>query len=213
MHGLVESLDNIRMRKAISKMDMVTTDGQPVRWALNYFHRIRMKSRTTGPQLTSQVLSEANKLKLRVYLYGSTPNTLEKFKLHINQNYPDVIVCGTHADRFRDATVEEDIDDINKINASGANIVLVGRGCPRQEIWVANHLGKINSAMMAVGAAFDFHAGTLKKAPTWMGEFGLEWLYRLIQEPRRLAKRYAYTNTKFILLCLANVFTKEGKTK
>ena len=92
------------------------------------------------------------------------------------------------------------IEDIKKINDSDANIVLVGRGCPRQEIWVGNHLGKVNAAMMAVGAAFDFHAGTVKQAPSWMQKAGLEWLFRLIQEPKRLWKRYLFTNSKFIYL-------------
>jgi exopolysaccharide biosynthesis WecB/TagA/CpsF family protein len=98
--------------------------------------------------------------------------------------------------------MEEDINDIKIINDSGAHIVLVGRGCPRQEEWVSNHKGKINSVMMAVGAAFDFHAGTVKQAPVWMQNYGLEWLFRLIQEPKRLWKRYLFTNSYFIYLFL-----------
>ncbi len=93
-----------------------------------------------------------------------------------------------------------------KINESGANIVLVGRGCPRQERWVADHLGKINAAMMAVGAAFDFHAGTVKQAPKWMQNYGLEWFFRLTQEPKRLWKRYLFTNTYFIFLFIKHKF-------
>lgn len=203
VHGLIESIDNKQMRSAVQRLDMITADGQPIRWALNYFHGIGLKSRTTGPELTSHVLSEANQKGLRVYLYGSTPDTLHKLQNHIERKYPNLTISGVHPDRFREATAAEDAEDIEKINQSESHIVLVGRGCPRQEIWVANHLGKINSVMMAVGAAFDFHAGTVKKAPDWMGNMGLEWLYRLIQEPRRLAKRYAYTNTKFIFLCTA----------
>src|SRR5690606_20762615 len=123
----------------------------------------------------------ADKAKLKIYLYGSTAATCEKFSKFITTHYPNTRIVGVHVDRFRDATVDEDHEDIEKINSSGANVVLVGRGCPRQEIWVANHLDKVNAVMMAVGAAFDFHAGTVKQAPKWMQDSGLEWFYRLIQ--------------------------------
>jgi len=136
-----------------------------------------------------------------VFLYGSTKNTLIHFKSFINHNYPNINICGIHEDRFREATKEEDFADIDQINNSQAHIVLVGRGCPRQEKWVSSHYGKINAVMMAVGAAFDFHAGIIKQAPLWMQNIGLEWLFRLIQEPKRLFKRYLYTNSHFILLC------------
>ena len=125
---------------------------------------------------------------MSVYLYGSTPETLEKFVAFININYPGVNIAGIHPDRFREATPEEDPADIEKINESGAHIVLVGRGCPRQEKWVAHHLGKINAVMMAVGAAFDFHAGNISQAPAWMQQAGMEWFYRLIQEPGNSGK-------------------------
>ncbi len=98
------------------------------------------------------------------------------------------------------------MEDIEKINGSGAHIVLVGRGCPRQEFWVANHVGKINAVMMAVGAAFDFHAGTVKQAPMWMQNVGLEWFFRLVQEPKRLWKRYLVTNTQFLFMFFKHKF-------
>ncbi|HWI41905.1 MAG TPA: WecB/TagA/CpsF family glycosyltransferase, partial [Verrucomicrobiae bacterium] len=126
----------------------------------------------------------------------------------IRESYPRVRLAGVHVDRFRDATPEEDLEDIRKINESGAHIVLVGRGCPRQEIWVADHLGKINAVMMAVGAAFDFHAGTLRQAPPWMQKNGLEWLFRLMIEPRRLWKRYLVTNSHFLWLWAKNAVGK-----
>ena len=111
-----------------------------------------------------------------------------------------------HADRFRDATPEEDAADIEKINASGAHIILVGRGCPRQEHWVADHIGAINGVMMAVGAAFDYHAHKLSLAPRWLSRMGLEWFLRLVQEPRRLWRRYLVTNSMFIYLFLKHRF-------
>ena len=170
-----------------------------------------MKDRVYGPKLTLKVLERANDLSLKIYLFGSTQNTCDNFVKFINSAYPKVELVGVHVDRFREATEAEDLEDINKINDSGAHIVLVGRGCPRQEIWVANHLGKIHSSMMAVGAAFDFYAGTVKQAPKWMQDSGLEWFFRFIQEPQRLGKRYLVTNSLFIYLCLKHkLFLKKS---
>lgn len=200
VHGLMESVRDKSLSDQVNKIDLVVADGQPIRWALNSFYKVGMTDRVYGPTLTLHVLKKANLERLNVYLYGSTEDTLDKFQNFIRTEYPGVNICGVHVDRFRDATEEEDLQDIEKINASGAHIVLVGRGCPRQEKWVADHRGKVNAAMMAVGAAFDFHAGVLPQAPTWMQNNGLEWLYRLIQEPQRLWKRYLSTNSQFIFL-------------
>lgn len=206
VHGLIESYRNPVLLEKVNKIDLVVPDGQPVRWALNYFHKAGLKDRVYGPQLTLEVLKLANEKKLSVYLYGSTADTLKKLVANIQQKFPGVTICGIHTDRFRDATKEEDEEDIQKINSSGAHIVLVGRGCPRQEIWVSDHLGKISASMMAVGAAFDFHAGIIKQAPAWMQKNGLEWLYRLIKEPKRLWKRYLITNSFFAYLFIKKFF-------
>lgn len=202
VHGLVTSLRDRALGECMNEIDLIVPDGQPIRWALNSFYKLGMKERVYGPELTLWVLKKANFEGLSVYLYGSTEDTLTKLKDFIQGQFPNVVICGMHIDRFRDATEQEDKEDIEKINNSKANIVLVGRGCPRQEFWVAQHKGKVNAAMMAVGAAFDFHAGTLKQAPSWMQRNGLEWLFRLSVEPRRLAKRYLVTNTRFILTFL-----------
>lgn len=200
VHGLVTSIKDRAVGDRVKTIDMVVPDGQPVRWALNSFYNVGMTDRVYGPTLTLHVLEKAAEQKLNVYLYGSTEQTLAAFSSFIETNYPGITICGIHPDRFRDATPEEDREDIEKINRADAHIVLVGRGCPRQEVWTADHLGKVNGAMMAVGAAFDFHAGTLKQAPKWMQDHGLEWLYRLLKEPRRLWKRYFVTNSIFIYL-------------
>jgi len=199
-HGLITSVDNHKLREQLKLIDLIVPDGQPIRWALNSLYDANLEDRVYGPTLTLHVLEKAAKLNLNVYLYGSTKDTLDRFVNFINKNYRGINISGIHVDRFRDALIDEDMNDINKINDSGAHIVLVGRGCPRQEEWVSNHIGKINSVMMAVGAAFDFHAGTVMQAPPWMQNYGLEWLFRLIQEPKRLWKRYLYTNTFFIYL-------------
>lgn len=209
VHGLMESVQNPMLGEIINQIDLIVPDGQPVRWALNSFYNLGMRDRVYGPELTLRVLEKANHENLKVYLYGSTENTLSSFQKFIRRSFPQINICGVHVDRFREATEAEDKADISKINESEAHIVLVGRGCPRQEFWVANHKGKVNAAMMAVGAAFDFHAGTLKQAPSWMQNNGLEWLFRLMMEPKRLAKRYLITNSQFIYAFLKHRYLKK----
>lgn len=200
VHGLIESVRHKSFRDTLENIDMIVPDGQPIKWALNSFYKVGLKERVAGPILTKHVLSKANENRLKVYLYGSKRSTLDKMQEYFNDQYPHLLICGMHADRFRDATSEEDEEDIRKINESGANLVLVGRGCPRQEKWVSAHIGKINAPMMAIGAAFDFLAGNIKHAPHWMQSSGLEWLYRLIQDPKKLWRRYLTTNMYFIYL-------------
>jgi len=211
VHGLIASIRDKKFGEKVNKIDMLVPDGQPIRWALNSFYNVRLKERVDGPTLTLYILEEAHTKKFNLFLYGSSKNTLQKLTTFINKNYPGVNICGIHPDRFREATPEEDLNDINKINSSNAHIVLVGRGCPRQEIWVSDHLNKIQAPMIAVGAAFDFHAGTLKQAPVWMRKSGLEWFYRLLKEPKRLWKRYLITNTHFIFLFIK--YKLSGKIK
>ena len=206
VHGLIEAHENPVLHQLIQSIHYVVPDGQPIKWCLNYFHQANLQDRVYGPTLTWKVLEKANEKKLSLYLFGSTAKTLTLFQENITRHFPQIQLVGYHVDRFRNATSEEDEADIMKINQSGAQLILVGRGCPRQEIWVAEHIGKINGVMLAVGAAFDFYANTLKQAPTWMQNNGLEWLFRLIQEPRRLWKRYLFTNSKFIYLILLKIF-------
>jgi N-acetylglucosaminyldiphosphoundecaprenol N-acetyl-beta-D-mannosaminyltransferase len=200
VHGLITFYKDMLLNEKLKKVDLIVPDGQPVRWALNYFFKARLKDRVYGPTLVLHVLKKANERKLKIFLYGSTQETIDKFSAFIRKNYSDILFAGIHPDRFRDATPEEDRADIQKINDSGAHIVLVGRGCPRQEVWVADHKGQVNAAMMAVGAAFNFHAGDLRQAPSWMQNAGLEWMFRLCVEPKRLWKRYLLTNSYFIYL-------------
>lgn len=197
-HGLMESFYDPQLGEKINRMELIVPDGQAVVWALNLLHGLNLQFKIPGPTLTLEVLRLANERSLSVFLYGSTLDTLLKFKHFINHEFPQVNLVGIHEDRFREASPAEDAADVKRINDSGAHIVLVGRGCPRQEHWVADHIGKINAAMLGVGAAFDYHAGKLNRAPMWIQKAGLEWFYRLIQEPRRLWRRYLLTNSQFI---------------
>jgi N-acetylglucosaminyldiphosphoundecaprenol N-acetyl-beta-D-mannosaminyltransferase len=201
-HGLMIATEDAEFARVISALDVVTPDGQPVRWALNRYHDAGLGDRVYGPDLTWMVCEQAAARGIGVYLFGSTPETCEAFARNLRTAFPDIIIADVQPDRFRDATPEEDAEDIARMNDSGAGIVLVGRGCPRQERWVADHLGKVHAAMLAVGAAFDYHAGTLAKPPAWMQRYSLEWLFRLSQDPKRLWRRYVRYNSKFLLAAL-----------
>lgn len=198
-HGLMEAVHNPEFLEVVNGLDLVTPDGQPVRWAMNILHDTNLDDRVYGPDLTWMVIGAAADAGVGIYLFGSTPETCEKFVSAIHAKWPHAIISDVQPDRFREATPEEDAADIARINASGAGVVLVGRGCPRQEKWVGAHRGKVNAAMMAVGAAFDYHAGLLKKPPEAMQRVGLEWLWRMGLEPKRLFKRYAVTNSQYVV--------------
>ena len=197
-HGLMESVADPGFKRIVNKIDLVTPDGQPVRWAMNLICNTKLRDRVSGPDLTQLVCNRAAQEGIGVYLFGSTSETVEKLSENLSKDFPGLKICGLQSDRFREATHEEDQEDIHRIHSSGAGIVMVGRGCPRQEHWVAEHRGKINAAMMAVGAVFDFYSGNLNRAPLWMQRSGLEWFYRLLQEPRRLFWRYLTTNSLFL---------------
>ena len=203
VHGIVLSTNKGILSEAVKQADLIVPDGHPVRWAMNYFYKTQLTDRVYGPLLTWHVLNKANKYKLKVFLYGgNTETTLSKFKAYIQNNFPDVDVCGA----YREASPDGETLEPETVNSTGAQIVLIGRGCPKQELWIAKNKNKIQAVMMGVGAAFSFYAGTLEQAPAWMQDRGLEWFFRLIKEPRRLFKRYFVTNTTFILLVLKQIY-------
>ena len=203
VHGLVEAMRDRDLAEAVNSLDLVTPDGQPVRWALNLLHKTRLPDRTCGTDLTLQVCKQAERENIPIYIFGSTFETCSRLVRQLERRYPRLQIAGVQPDRFREPSHLEDLADVKQINASGAGIVLVVRGCPRQERWVGSHKGSVNAAMLAVGAAADFLAGNLRRPPRWVQASGLEWLHRLCQEPRRLARRYAVTNTIFLLALAA----------
>lgn len=211
VHGLIESVDDPVLREKVNRLDLVTPDGQPVRWAMNLLHGVGLRERVYGPDLTADVCAAAAERGIGVYLFGSTADTCERFRAALQQRWPALKIVGIQPDRFRDATPAEDREDVARINGSGAGVVLVGRGCPRQEHWVADHLGRVDAAMLAVGAAFDYHAGTLRRPPRWMQRIGLEWLWRLALEPRRLFRRYAVTNTRYLVLLARSLLSRRSR--
>ena len=155
-------------------------------------------ARTTGPSYLEEVLKISAENGWSHYFYGSTEETLEKLRDTLHEKYPDVSVAGMYSPPFRPLTEEEDEAIVAQINTSGADFVWVGLGAPKQENWMAAHQGRVHGLMVGVGAAFDYMAGNIHRAPKWMQNCNLEWLYRLLQDPKRLFKRYLVTNTKFI---------------
>lgn len=154
--------------------------------------------RTTGPELMEEIFKISCEKGYRHFFYGSTKKTLAAVEKRLKEKYPDIQIVGTHSPPFRPLTEEEDRAVTEQINDSNADFVWIGLGAPKQEKWMAEHQGRINGLMIGVGAGFDYFAGNIKRAPQWMQKRNLEWLYRLIQDPKRLFSRYLYTNTKFI---------------
>jgi len=157
------------------------------------------QQRINGPDLMWRYFAQAALRNESVYLYGGTPETLEILQARMAQEFAGLKVVGAFSPPFRTITPAEDAQAVQRINASGAGTVWVSLGCPKQEKWMAAHRGRINAVMVGVGAAFDYHAGTIQRAPLWMQNNGLEWLHRLASEPRRLWRRYLVTNTLFIV--------------
>ena len=199
VHMCVETHNDDTFAQIVNQADIVTPDGVPLIKGLELLYNINQE-RVAGPDLMPALLSESEKQGLKVYFYGSTEDVLEKLRKFCLKNYPNLSIAGMHSPPFRVLTEAETQSEIQNINDTQANIVLVALGCPKQERWMANMKGKINSVMVGVGGAFPMLTGVQKRAPLWMQKNSLEWFYRLVQEPRRLFKRYFITNSLFILL-------------
>ncbi len=197
VHVVVSAWRDAAYRNIVNASDMAAPDGAPVAWMLRQ-QGFDGQPRINGPDLMWALCKRAASEYLPVYFYGSTEATLGKLEQRLREAFPALRIR-TEAPPFRTLTAEEDAAAVDRINTSGAGIVFVGLGCPKQERWIAEHRSKINAVMIGVGAAFDFHAGTVQRAPAWMRNNGLEWLHRLASEPGRLWKRYMVTNTLFIL--------------
>ncbi len=200
VHGLVESNKDPSFKAMMNQFDVIAPDGQPVRWALNHFHNANLTDRVYGPTTTWKLCEAAEAAGVGIYLYGSTPEVLEALMKKLREAFADLKIAGYRSPPFRPITAQEDEQFTREINESGAGLVFLGTGCPRQEIFAYEHRNSINAIQLCVGAAFDFHAGNKKQAPAWMQKRGLEWLFRLTQEPGRLWKRYLVYNSIYCYL-------------
>jgi N-acetylglucosaminyldiphosphoundecaprenol N-acetyl-beta-D-mannosaminyltransferase len=177
---------------------MATPDGMPITWMLRQMGYPNQQ-RINGPDLMWNYCEIAERMSQSIFLYGSTQKTLDNLVRRLRISFPKLLIAGTYSPPFGKLSNEEDAEIIDIINNASAHVVFVSLGCPKQELWMQDHRGKINAVMVGVGAAFDYHAGTIKRAPLWMQHHGLEWLHRLYSEPRRLWKRYMVTNSIFIV--------------
>ena len=203
VHGLVEATRDDELRYRVNHVDLVTPDGQPVRWAQNLLHHAGLGDRVYGPTLMLHVCAEAAREGLPVYLYGSRAEVLDPLARNLRDRFPGLAVAGTEPSKFRTVDGDEKAAIAGRITASGARIVFVGLGCPRQEVFVYEYRDLLPMPAIAVGAAFDYHAGLMKEPPQWIQRAGLQWAWRLAAEPRRLWKRYLTTNPRYVAMVAA----------
>lgn len=204
VHMVMEGWDAPNFRQIINAADLITTDGVPLVWCLRALG-VRSAVRVYGPDLSLHVCAAAAQQQLPIGLYGGTVQSLEEFAAFLQSRFPAIKIACSIAPPFRSLTESEDVSYTKQLAESGARILLVGIGCPKQEVWMSKHRGRLNMPMLGVGAAFDFHAGRVKQAPAWLQRIGLEWLFRLLMEPRRLWRRYAWHNPRFVLFFIGQL--------
>ena len=207
VHMLIEAHKSISFAEQVNKADFVFADGVPLRWALRWLYGIRQE-RIAGMDFMESLIAWTATNQMKVFLYGSTDEVLKAIEQRITKEYTPDILAGSISPPFRPLSEEEQNNFIEQINRSGANIVLVALGCPKQEAWMATHSHKIKAVCLGVGGAFPVFAKMQSRAPKFIQKYGLEWLYRLFQEPKRLWRRYLYTNSLFVYLLLKQKLTK-----
>tara|TARA_R110002049_G_scaffold2750_2_gene21717 strand:+ start:592529 stop:593335 length:807 start_codon:yes stop_codon:yes gene_type:complete len=213
VHGVMTGFSDKAHNYRLNHFDLVCPDGQPVRWALNLLHGCKLQDRVYGPELTLRICQAAATENVPVFLFGATEEMLDGFAKNLCKKFAGLKIAGRRASQFRTISDEERDELAKEIRDSGAGICFVGLGCPRQEIFAYEMRDRIEMPLIAVGAAFAFHAGALEQAPPWMQKRGLEWLFRLTREPGRLWKRYVTTNPAFLFyLGLQKLGLYQGRT-
>lgn len=207
VHVVVSAVRNMEFGATVAAADLVLPDGAPIAWMMRKLG-IAQQERVSGPDLMWSLLEKCAQNKISVYFYGGTPETLEALISRVSVTFSQLIVAGAESPPFRTLSKEESSEAVDRINGSGAGLVFVGLGCPKQEHWMMRRRGAIAAVMLGVGAAFDFHAGTVARAPHWMRKNGLEWLHRLFSEPQRLWKRYLFTNSFFIAMAIRQLLRR-----
>ena len=201
VHSLMRARDDEAHMAALAGARMVTPDGQPLVWAAR-LRGIAAMARVAGPDLLPELCARGLKQGWRHYFYGGAEGVPEDLAKRLTARFPGLKVAGCESPPFGDMNARARREAIARINASGADIVWVGLGCPKQELWMAKHAGSLDAVAIGIGAAFDFHVGRVKRAPGWMQRFGLEWAHRLAAEPGRLWRRYVLIAPRFALLAL-----------
>ena len=200
VHGIMTGALDDEQKYRLNHFDLLVPDGQPVRWALNALYDASLKDRVYGPNLTLRVCQAAEKEGLPVFFYGTTSEVLRALAASLQKKFPDLRIAGMEHSKFRRLSSSEKVQLADRIRASGAKIVFVGLGCPRQETFAYEFREILGVPLLAVGAAFPFLAELLPQAPKWMQDIGLEWLYRFANEPMRLWRRYLFLNPAYLTL-------------
>lgn len=200
VHGVMTGVMDPEHRYRLNQLELIVPDGQPVRWGLNLLHKTKLKDRVYGPNLMLKTCQAAAKEGIGVFLFGGKQALLDDLEAKLLEKFPDLKIVGKLASKFRTIDETEKAELVETIRNSGAGICCVGLGCPRQEVWAYEFKDQVSMPVLAVGAAFNFHAGQLAQAPAWMQSAGLEWLFRLIKEPGRLWRRYLYLNPAYVTL-------------
>jgi N-acetylglucosaminyldiphosphoundecaprenol N-acetyl-beta-D-mannosaminyltransferase len=206
VHGVMTGVLDREHKFRLNHFDLLVPDGQPVRWVLNWLYRAKLSDRVYGPNLTLKVCARATAEGQSVYLYGGSPEILSAFTESLKRRFSGIRIAGAEPSKFRRLTPEEKTALAHRIVSSGASITLVGLGCPRQETFAYEFREALSMPILAVGAAFPFLGGLIPQAPLWMQNRGLEWLFRLASEPRRLWRRYLYLNPAYLFLVAMQAF-------
>ncbi len=209
VHGVMTGVLDAEHRHRLNEFDMLVPDGQPVRWALRLLHRINLPDRVYGPNLMLKVCERAAECQLPIFLYGSTPEVLSALQKNLGERFPGLRIAGAKPSLFRRMSREERDELAAEIRSSGAAMTFVALGCPRQEVFAYEMRSYLNMPLLAVGAAFPFHAGLLQQAPRFYQDRGLEWLYRLMAEPRRLWRRYLLLNPLYVTLLMRQFLARK----
>lgn len=210
VHMLMESRHNQQLKTALDRANMVTPDGMPLAWAMRALG-VENQDRVAGMDIFLAVCEECSQKGVSIFLLGSTQEVLDKMQARLKTDFPNLKVAGVESPPFRPLTAQEDAELTQRINDSGAGFTFLSLGCPKQECWMSAHKGKIKSVMVGIGGVFPIYAGLQKYAPNWVRNSGLEWSYRLLQEPKRLFKRYFTTIPPFIFLALAQIITQRNQ--
>jgi len=210
VHMVIEARRNPLIAEAVNNADWVTPDGVPLAWAMRGLHYVKQE-RVAGMDITASLLEQAARDSVSVFFYGSTPQVLERIRKKCNERFPTLQIAGVLSPPFRPSTPEEDEATIKQIAESGAGLLFVALGCPKQELWMSRMQGRIPAVMLGIGNALAVFAGEEARSPAWMQRAGLEWCFRLAQEPRRLFKRYALTNSLYIYYVLRQLMLQQSR--
>lgn len=206
VHMVMESYDDAEFGARVNAADMVVTDGMPLVWMQRRQGR-REGGRVRANDLMTRLCEIAARQNIKVGFYGGRQEVIDAIVERAKKELPDLQIAYAYSPPFRPLTAEEDAQITGEIKNSGAQILFMGLGCPKQENWMAAHRGRVPAVMLGVGASFDFYAGNVKESPQWLQNIGLEWLYRLAQEPRRLWHRYLVLNPRFMFLAAMQLFS------